>query len=186
MGAKTKPRPAAVTLRVPKAPIPPDPLMLVHAGKGVGEAVADDPHGSLFDKLRRKYPHIDPNALKEQLANPLELQPLWLASARSVALTRAERADVIIAHFQMCGMTFKQAASTKPLQRIFLRAIKRQVRLTFKQWQVARLTVDGLDIKPISSQLKISERMVKTHLQAVRRKASLTRNAQIVLWFLGY
>jgi DNA-binding CsgD family transcriptional regulator len=28
--------------------------------------------------------------------------------------------------------------------------------------------------------------MVKTHLQAVRRKANLTRNAQIVLWFLGY
>ena len=175
-----------VSLRAPKAPTPPDPRTLVHAGQDTGEPVADDPNGSLFDKLRRKYPYIDPKALKEHLANPLELQPLWLASARSVAMNREERADVIIAHFQMCGMTFKQAASTKPLQRIFLRAIKRQVRLTFKQWQVARLTVDGLDIKPISSQLKISERMVKTHLQAVRRKASLTRNAQIVLWFLGY
>ena len=127
MGAKAKSRPGAVTLRVPKAPIPPNPLMLAHAGQGVGEPVANDPHGSLFDKLKRKYPHIDPKALKEHLAKPLELQPLWLASGRNVSMNREERADVIIAHFQMCGMTFKQAASTKPLQRIFLRAIKRQV-----------------------------------------------------------
>jgi DNA-binding CsgD family transcriptional regulator len=186
MATKAKLKLATVRVSVPKAATLPDSRTLTHVGQGNGEAIADDGHGSLFDKLRRKYPHIDPKALKEHLAKPLELQPLWLASGRSVSMNREERADVIIAHFQMCGMTFKQATSTKPLQRIFLRAIKRQVRLTYKQWQVARLTVDGLDIKPISSQLKISERMVKTHLQAVRRKASLTRNAQIVLWFLGY
>lgn len=58
--------------------------------------------------------------------------------------------------------------------------------LTFKQWQVARLTVDGIDIKEISARLKIGERMVKTQLQAIRRKANLDRNAKIVLWFLGY
>ena len=68
MGVKAKSRPGAVTLRVPKAPIPPDPLMLAHAGKGVGEPVADNPQGILFDKLRRKYPHVDPKALKEHLA----------------------------------------------------------------------------------------------------------------------
>ncbi len=176
----------ATRAKVPKTATLPNSRTVTHVGQGKGEVIADGGHGSLFDKLRRKYPHIDPEALKELLAKPLELQPLWLASGRSVSMNREERADAIIAHFQMCGMTFKQAASTKPLQRIFLRAIKRQVRLTFKQWQVARLTVDGLDIKPISSQLKIGERMVKTHLQAIRRKAKLTRNAEIVRWFLGY
>lgn len=65
-------------------------------------------------------------------------------------------------------------------------AIRRQTRLTFKQWQVGRLTVQGLDIKAIAAQLKISDRMVKTHLQAIQRKAKLTRNAEIVRWFLGY
>jgi len=66
------------------------------------------------------------------------------------------------------------------------RAIRRQTRLTFKQWQVARLTAQGSDIKEISSQLGISERMVKTQLMAIRRKGNLTRNAEIVRWFLGY
>jgi DNA-binding CsgD family transcriptional regulator len=186
MATKSKVKLAPAPAKVARAATLPDSRRLTHVRGGDGKAIADDGQGSLFDRLKRKHPHIDPQELKEHLAKPLELQPLWLASGRSEAMNREERGDVILAHFQMCGMTFKQAASTKPLQRIFFRAIKRQVRLTYKQWQVARLTVDGLDIKPISSQLKIGERMVKTHLQAVRRKANLTRNAQIVLWFLGY
>lgn len=159
---------------------------LNHLGHGSTEGIADEGHRNLFEILKRKYPHIDPKELKEHLAKPLELQPLWLASGKSVAMNREERAEVILAHFRMCCMTFEQPASTKPLQRIFLRAIKRQVRLTYKQWQVARLTVDGLDIKVIAERLKVVPRMVKTHLEAIRRKAKLTRNAEIVRWFLGY
>ena len=138
MATKPKLKLAAVRVRVQKAATLPDSRALAHFGQGNEEAIADEGHGSLFDKLKRKYPHIDPKALKEHLAKPLELQPLWLASGRSVSMNREERADVVIAHFQMCGMTFKQAASTKPLQRIFLRAIKRQVRLTYGKEQFNR------------------------------------------------
>lgn len=183
MGSKARAGITSVKLRVAATS---DSWMPIRSEQVTSRMTGHDSHERLFQKLRRKYPDIDPRELKEHLAKPLELQPLWLASGRSTAMNREERADVIITHFQRCGMTFRQAASTRPLQRIFLRAIKRQVGLTFKQWQAANLTVDGLDIKEISARMQVTERMVKTHLQAVRRKAHLNRNAQIVLWFLGY
>jgi DNA-binding CsgD family transcriptional regulator len=180
MGAKAKAKAENVRVHVPKPVIQAEGQRLPRNGPA--------PHSDelLFDRLKRKHSDIPPKELNEHLAKPLELQPLWLATGRGIAMNREERADVILAHFKRCGMTFKQSTSTKPLQKIFLRAIKRQVQLTYKQWEVASLTVKGSDNGQIAGELKISERMVKTHLQAVRRKARVDRNAKIVLWFLGY
>jgi len=67
----------------------------------------------------------------------------------------------------------------------FDRAITRQIVLSEKQWQAARLVASGLCDKEISARLDISERGVKTHLQAVRRKANISSRTQMVLWYLG-
>jgi DNA-binding CsgD family transcriptional regulator len=134
----------------------------------------------LLDRLNRKHPDVDRRTLESYLSKPLDEQPLWLNSAMS-----AEERKKVIGDFVTFSKKARMAPPLKGQDNQSYRAIKRQTRLTFKQWQVGRLTVQGLDIKEIATQLEISGRMVKTHLQAIRRKAKLDRNAKIVLWFLG-
>jgi DNA-binding CsgD family transcriptional regulator len=134
-----------------------------------------------FKRLRRMYLEVEPKILAYYLSKPPDEQPLWLNSGMS----DEERKNVINDYLKL-AINAKMAPPLKAPGNHTDRAIKRQTMLTFKQWQVARFTVDGLDIKEIAARLKIGERMVKTQLQAIRRKANLDRNAKIVLWFLGY
>jgi DNA-binding CsgD family transcriptional regulator len=105
---------------------------------------------------------------------------LWYKSPMS----EKERVAVIGAHFKFCKLITRKPPG-QVLYEQFERAIRRHVRLTYKQWQAAFLVAWGLDDKEISSRLGVSVRMTKTHLQAVRRKAHLTRRSQIVRWYLG-
>ena len=105
---------------------------------------------------------------------------LWYNSP----MKEEERRKVIGEHFKFCKLLSRKPPG-QVLYEQFERAIRRHVRLTYKQWQAASLVAWGLDDKEISTRLKISERMVKTHLQAVRRKAHLTRRSEMVRWYLG-
>ena len=138
-----------------------------------------------LDQLEKKYPETDRLQLALYLTMPPDEQPLWFNSGRGEAMSDEERKKVIN-EFMFQAMKSGLPPSLKTRGSLVYRALKRQTRLTFKQWQVGRLTVQGLDIKAIASQLKISDRMVKTQLSAICRKAKLTRNAEIVRWFLGY
>jgi DNA-binding NarL/FixJ family response regulator len=115
------------------------------------------------------------------LSKPPDEQPLWLNSGMSV-----EERKKVINEYVKFARSVRMAPPLEAPGNYANRAVKRQMMLTFKQWQVARFTVHGLDIKEIAARLKIGERMAKTQLQAIRRKANLDRNAKIVLWFLGY
>jgi DNA-binding CsgD family transcriptional regulator len=134
-----------------------------------------------FKRLRKKHPEVEPKMLAYYLSKPPDEQPLWLNSGMSV-----EERKKVINEYVKFARSVRMAPPLKAPGNHSDRAVKRQTMLTFKQWQVARFTVDGIDIKEISARLKIGERMVKTQLQAIRRKANLDRNAKIVLWFLGY
>jgi DNA-binding CsgD family transcriptional regulator len=138
-------------------------------------------NGKLPERIRKKHPDVEPKLLESYLARPLDEQPIWLNSGMS----EGER-KTVIGDFYKFAKNAKMAPPLRVSGGQADRAVKRQTRLTFKQWRVGRLTVQGLDIKEIAAQLQVSDRMVKTQLQAIRRKGKLTRNAQIVLWFLGF
>jgi DNA-binding NarL/FixJ family response regulator len=59
----------------------------------------------------------------------------------------------------------------------------RQVLLTDRQLEAARLLATGLSNKEIGAQMGISERAVKSHLQAICRKAKISGRVQIALWY---
>jgi DNA-binding CsgD family transcriptional regulator len=102
------------------------------------------------------------------------------------SMTAKEMGTVVFTHLQFMGTPWENPQPPDELfGRQFKRAISRQVHLTYKQWRVARFVVCGLDDKEISQHLKISVRMVKSHLQAVRRKARVARRTQLVRWYLG-
>jgi DNA-binding CsgD family transcriptional regulator len=138
-----------------------------------------------LDQLEKKHPETDRLQLALYLTTPLDEQPLWFNPGKGEAMSQTERAKVIN-EFMIQKWKSGLRPSFVTRGSLFYRALKRQTRLTFKQWQVGHLTVRGRDIKEIAAELKISDRMVKTQLQAIRRKANLTRNAEIVRWFLGY
>jgi DNA-binding CsgD family transcriptional regulator len=141
-------------------------------------------HKRKLDQLQRKHPDTSREQLLLYLISPTDEQPLWFNADDSEAMGEEDRKKVIN-EFVLQAV---RAGMPPPLMGRSSHAhhtIRRQTRLTFKQWQVGRLTVQGLDIKAIASQLKISDRMVKAQLAAIRRKAKLTRNAEIIRWFLG-
>ena len=59
----------------------------------------------------------------------------------------------------------------------------RQVLLTDRQLEAARLLVTGLSNKEIGAKMGISERAAKTHLEAIGRKAKIRGRVQIALWY---
>jgi DNA-binding CsgD family transcriptional regulator len=59
----------------------------------------------------------------------------------------------------------------------------RQVLLTDRQLEAARLLVTGLSNKEIGAQMGISERAAKTHLEAIGRKARIRGRVKIALWY---
>jgi DNA-binding CsgD family transcriptional regulator len=60
----------------------------------------------------------------------------------------------------------------------------RQVHLTDRQLEAARLVATGLSNKEAGNQMGISERGVKTHLQAIGRKANIRGRVQIAMWYM--
>jgi DNA-binding CsgD family transcriptional regulator len=175
-----KPKVKLAVSKTQKARNPPQGQPLGKGGDQVETTEARDKSSRLLERTKKKYPDIEPNLLKSYLSQPVDEQPLWFNSGMS----EGERQKVI-EDFHIFARNAKMVPPLRIAGSQADRAVKRQTRLTFKQWQVGRLTVQGLDIKEIAAQLKISDRMVKTQLQAIRRKGSLSRNAQIVLWFLG-
>jgi DNA-binding CsgD family transcriptional regulator len=142
-------------------------------------------HGRKLDQLQKKHPDSSREQLLLYLMSPPDEQPFWFNADKSQAMGEEDRKKVINEYVRQAV----NAGMPPPLRGRSSHAhhaIRRQTRLTFKQWQVGRLTVQGLDIKRIAADLNIGSRMVKTQLQAIRRKGNLTRNAEIVRWFLGY
>ena len=134
-----------------------------------------------LDQLEKRYPDSGRDRLLTYYTSRPDEQPLWFESG----MDEKERKEIIFKFWDR-AMKANMPPPLKGRDSHYYRAIRRQTRLTYKQWQVAQLTVEGFDIKAIAAQLKISDRMVKTQLQAIRRKANLSRNAEIVRWFLGY
>jgi DNA-binding NarL/FixJ family response regulator len=60
----------------------------------------------------------------------------------------------------------------------------RQMRFTDRQLEAARLIATGLSNKEAGNQMGISERAVKTHLQAIGRKANISGRVKIAVWYL--
>jgi DNA-binding CsgD family transcriptional regulator len=60
----------------------------------------------------------------------------------------------------------------------------RQVLLADKQLEVVHLLITGLSNKEIAARMGISERAVKSHLQAIGRKANIRGRVQIATWYL--
>ena len=142
-------------------------------------------HKRKLDQLQKKHPDSSREQLLLYLMSPPDEQPFWFNADDTEAMGEEDRKKVIneyVLQSVNAGMPPPRVGRTSHAHHV----IRRQTRLTFKQWEVGRLTVQGLDIKAIASQLKISDRMVKTQLAAIRRKAKLTRNAEIVRWFLGH
>ena len=142
-------------------------------------------NGRKLDRLQKKHPDSSREQLLLYLMMPPDEQPLWFKADKSGAMGEEDRKKIIneyVVQAVNAGMPPPLRGRTSHAHR----AIRRQTRLTFKQWQVGRLTVQGLGIKRIAAELNIGERMVKTQLQAIRRKGNLTCNAEIVRWFLGY
>jgi DNA-binding NarL/FixJ family response regulator len=67
----------------------------------------------------------------------------------------------------------------------FDRAVARQMLLTDKQLEVARLVASGFDNGEVAAQLGITVEGVKKHVAAVMRKSKVDRRAKIVRWFVG-
>jgi DNA-binding NarL/FixJ family response regulator len=67
----------------------------------------------------------------------------------------------------------------------FDRAINRQMLLTPRRLQVARLIASGLDSKEIAAQLDITTGGVKKLVEAVMLKAGVDRRAKLLRWFIG-
>ncbi len=142
-------------------------------------------HKRKLDQLQKRHPDSSREQLLRYLMSPPDEQPFWFIADDTEAMGEEDRKKVIN-EFVTQAVNAGMPPPLKGKSSHAHHAIRRQTRLTFKQWQVGRLTVQGLDIKTIASQLKISDRMVKSQLAAIRRKAKLTRNAEIVRWFLGY
>jgi DNA-binding NarL/FixJ family response regulator len=67
----------------------------------------------------------------------------------------------------------------------FDRAIKRQLLLTPRQFEVARLVALGFESKEIAAQWGISEDGVKKPLTEVMRKANVDSRTKVAQWFVG-
>ena len=67
----------------------------------------------------------------------------------------------------------------------FDRAIKRQMLLTHRQFEVARFVALGFENKEIAAQWGITEDGVKKPLAEVMRKANVDRRTKVAQWFVG-
>ena len=67
----------------------------------------------------------------------------------------------------------------------FDRAIMRQMLLTPRQLEIARLVALGIDYGEIAAQLDIATDTVKKRVEAMMSKAAVDRRAKFLRWFIG-
>jgi DNA-binding CsgD family transcriptional regulator len=96
----------------------------------------------------------------------------------------SRRQDLERAHCEFLNVDYPPAFNQIGKEQ-FDRAIARQMLLTDKQLDVARLVASGFDNGEVAAQLGITVEGVKKHVAAVMRKSKVDRRAKIVRWFVG-